>query len=105
MIAPNGPPYEAASGSQWLKLSEGVVSGAEARRSANWRLELAAWFGNQRVLEPVIEVVEDNMVYQSTAPISPGNSGGDPWSVSFRVICHCEIGVALEQVFIQVPDI
>lgn len=37
-------------GSQWLKLSEGVVSGAE--------------------------VVEDNMVYQSTAPISPGNSGG-----------------------------
>lgn len=27
-----------ASGSQWLKLSEGVVSGAEARRSANRRL-------------------------------------------------------------------
>ena len=22
------------------------------------------------------QVVEDNMVYQSTAPISPGNSGG-----------------------------
>jgi len=37
-------------GSQWLKLSEGVIAGAEA--------------------------VDQNMVYQSTAPISPGNSGG-----------------------------
>lgn len=37
-------------GSQWLKLSEGVVAGAEE--------------------------VGGNMVYQSTAPISPGNSGG-----------------------------
>ena len=50
--------------------------------------QFAAWFGNQQVLESVIEVVEDNMVYQSTAPISPGNSGGDPWSVSFRAVCQ-----------------
>eukprot|EP00441_Pelagodinium_beii_P002835 CAMPEP_0197698134 /NCGR_PEP_ID=MMETSP1338-20131121/118904_1 /TAXON_ID=43686 ORGANISM="Pelagodinium beii, Strain RCC1491" /NCGR_SAMPLE_ID=MMETSP1338 /ASSEMBLY_ACC=CAM_ASM_000754 /LENGTH=738 /DNA_ID=CAMNT_0043281463 /DNA_START=80 /DNA_END=2292 /DNA_ORIENTATION=- len=37
-------------GSEWLKLSEGVIAGEES--------------------------VNENMVYQSTAPISPGNSGG-----------------------------
>ena len=37
-------------------------------------------FGPEHMLRvnlfPCLQVVEDNMVYQSTAPISPGNSGG-----------------------------
>ena len=58
-----------------------MVSGAEAGRSAKF----AAWFGSTGAHE--IEVVEDNMVYQSTAPISPGNSGGDPM---VSVISSCK---------------
>ena len=35
------------------------------------------------------QVVEDNMVYQSTAPISPGNSGGvGQLSLSYLLFFH-----------------